>query len=106
MTATASMTPNANGVNERNHAVVDSMMDKMLTADVTLTPKVALCWAITAANVNGFSPAQLVFGRNPVHPALERAGPAGLEEVDASEEVAAHIHAMHLAREAYVNQII
>ena len=27
MTATAAFTPNANGINERNHAVVDTMMD-------------------------------------------------------------------------------
>ena len=69
MTATAANTPNANGVCERNHAVVDQMLDKMLTADRNMKPEVALAWAVTAANSldnrHGYSPAQLVFGRDP-----------------------------------------
>ena len=41
-TDTAAYTPNANGVNERNHAVVDTMMEKMLLTDPDLKPEVAL----------------------------------------------------------------
>ena len=106
MTAIAAFTPNANGINERNHGVVDTMMYKMMAADPSLKPKLALAWAITAANsldnVSGYSPAQIVFGRNPTHPSLMNAGPAGMEEVDVGKSVAIHIHAMHLAREAYI----
>ena len=81
-------------------------MDKMIAADPHIKPNIALAWAITAANtldnVSGFSPAQIVFGRNPTHPSLLNAGPSGMKEVDVSKSVAVHIHAMHLAREAYI----
>ena len=49
-TATAASSPNQNGVNERNHAVVDRMMTKMMDADTSLDPKVALCWSLKAKN--------------------------------------------------------
>ena len=42
LTATAALTPNANSLNERGHAIVDRMMDKMITADPSLTPEIAL----------------------------------------------------------------
>ena len=42
-TATAAASPNQNGLNERNHAVVDRMMTKMMDADKTMKPEVALC---------------------------------------------------------------
>ena len=94
------------GLMRRNHAVVDHMMDKMLTADRTMKPKDALAWSVTAANsldnIHGFSPAQLVFGRNPSYPSLHSAGVAGMEEVELSTVIAEHIHAMHLAREMFV----
>ena len=38
-TSTAAYSPNANGCNERNHAVVDNMMSKMLTSIQRLNPK-------------------------------------------------------------------
>ena len=46
MTTTASFTPNAAGLVERNHAVVDKMMEKMITQDDSMKPETALCWAI------------------------------------------------------------
>ena len=60
MSATPAYTPNANGLNERGHSIVDRMMDKILTADSNIKPEVALGWAFTACNsldnVNGISP--------------------------------------------------
>ena len=41
LTATAALSPNANGIVERQHAVCDRMMDKMITADPTLSPEAA-----------------------------------------------------------------
>ena len=74
MTMTASYTPNANGIVERNHACVDRMIEKMCTADPELDPQIALCWSIHASNcldlVEGISPHLLVFGRIPTHPSL------------------------------------
>ena len=47
-TFTAARSPNQNGHNERNHAIVDSMILKMRTADPTLSAEVALTWALVA----------------------------------------------------------
>ena len=105
-TATAAYSPNQNGCNESNHAVVDRMLQKMLMTDPTLKPEVALCWAVNAknslTNYQGFSPSQLVFGENPRLPALYSAGPPGHEEVVMSKSMADHINAMHLGREAFI----
>ena len=105
-TTTAAYSPNQNGVNERNHAIVDRMMEKMMFQDKSLKLETALCWALSAKNslenYQGFSPSQLVFGENPKFPSLYSAGPPGLEEVNVSKAAAMHINAMHSAREAFV----
>ena len=78
----------------------------MLTSDPEIKPKIALAWCINAKNtlenVKGFSPAQIVFGRNPKLPNLFSAGPTGFEEVAVSKTLAQHINAMHKAREAFI----
>ena len=105
-TSTAAASPNQNGINERNHAIVDRMMDKMMDADKSLTPEVALCWSLNAKNslesYQGFSPFQLVFGQGPRLPSIQTAGPPGLEEVSISKVMAEHINALHNAREAFI----
>ena len=105
-TATTAYSPNQNGCNEANHAVVDRMLQKMLMADASLKPEIALCWAVNAknslTNYQGFSPSQIVFGENPRLPALYSAGPPGHEEVIMSKSMADHINAMHLGREAFI----
>ena len=67
-TSTAAYTPNANGINERNHSVVDTMMSKMLSADPEMKKDIALAWCMNAKNTllnhKGFSPAQIHFGQN------------------------------------------
>ena len=105
-TATASYSPNMNGLNERNHAIVDRMMNKMLMMEATLKPEIALLWSINAKNSlenhQGFSPSQLMFGENPRLPALYSTGPQGMEEVNVSKKLAEHLSAIQLAREAFV----
>ena len=65
-TTTAAYSPNMSGTNERNHCIVDWMIEKIMFQDPTLTDKVALCYPLAAKNsletYQGFSPAQLVFG--------------------------------------------
>ena len=104
--ATAAYSPNMNGCNERNHAIVDRMMEKMLFTDPSMKPELALSWSIAAKNslenYQGFSPSQIVFGANPSLPAVYSSGPPGLEEVSMSQAVADQINAMHMAREAFV----
>ena len=71
MTTTVSYTPNTAGLVERNHTVVDKMLEGMITYDDALKPEIALSWSIQASNcldlVEGISPYMLVFGRNPKH---------------------------------------
>ena len=50
LTTTASYSPHQNGLNERNHAVVDLMVNHMLDSDRSLSPNVALLWAFNAKN--------------------------------------------------------
>ena len=105
-TYTAAYSPQQNGVNERNHSVVDNMMRRMRMEDPSLTAEVALTWALVAKNtlqnVSGFSPFQIVYGQQPKLPSVYTAGPPGLEEVVMSKYVADHINALHLARQAYI----
>ena len=98
-TATAAFTPNANGLNERNHCIVDTKLEKMLLTDPDLKPETALMWAINAKNTlnnrSGFSPAQIVFGKNPSLPTIFTAGPPGLEEdISLPKFVAQHINSI------------
>ena len=105
-TFTAAHSPNQNGTNERNHSIVDRMIEKMQFEDKELKDEDALCWALAAKNslenYQGFSPAQLTFGENTMLPALHSAGPPGMEEIQVSKALARHINALHLAREAFI----
>ena len=105
-TSTAAYSPNQNGTNERNHSIVDRMIEKMQFEDKDIKADDALCWALAAKksleNYQGFSPAQLTFGENTILPALHSAGPPGLEEIQVSKALATHINALHLAREAFI----
>ena len=100
-TSTAAYIPNANGCNERNRIMV-----KTLTYDPDTKPEVALAWCINAKNtlqnVNGFSPAQIVYGRKPKLPTLLSAGPPGIEKISISKAPAQHIDTMHRSREAFI----
>lgn len=68
-TFTAAYSPNQNGVNERNHAICDNMINKMRMQEPEMAASVALTWALmaknTLKNVSGFSPFQIVFGKTP-----------------------------------------
>ena len=105
-TFTAAYSPNQNGTNERNHAVCDNMISKMRAQDPDLSASISLTWALmaknTLQNVSGFSPFQIMFGKNPTLPSVYTAGPSGLEEVAMAKSVANNINAMHLAREAFI----
>ena len=67
VTTTASYSPWSNGLCERHNQFLTNMLDK-IHSDVKCDYDIALAWAVSAKNAlinhNGFSPAQLVFGRN------------------------------------------
>ena len=78
---TAGYSPFQNGLCERNHSVVDEIIDRMMTSGRYTSVKAALGAAIFAKNIHitslGFSPYQIAFGTNPRIPgAIENEPPA------------------------------
>ena len=102
---TAAQSPWSNGTCERNHQIVDSILSK-LTHDFPGTPEnVLLKWACSAKNsmqmVEGFSPYQLVIGRNPNLPGITNSTPSTLETSSMSEAFTRHMNGLHAARKAF-----
>ena len=102
---TAAEAPWSNGLVEKHNHIIGEAVYKIME-DVSCSLQVALCWAVNAKNslqnVYGFSPYQLVFGRNPNLPSvLENKLPA-LEGVTSSELIANHLNALHKAREEFI----
>ena len=67
---TAGYNPWANGLNERNRATIDLMMEKMLQDSPKLAEAIALHYAASVRNcclyVNGFTSPQLAICQNPL----------------------------------------
>ena len=105
-TTTASYSPHQNGLVERGHAVADRALERMMTADPSLKPQVALAWVMQAVNtmqnINGLVPFQLVFGRLPRHPSLVEENPGANEVIaDSQAQWARHYRMMMSAREHF-----
>ena len=103
---TAAYSPWQNGICERNHAVVDDCVLKILDENPETPLKVALVWAVNAKNalqmVYGYSPYQLVFGSNPNLPSVMIDKPPALEGLTTSEIFARHLNALHSGRRAFL----
>lgn len=103
--ATAAESPWSNGVCERMNAVIGGTVDK-IRADIDCDPEVALAWAVSARNAlstfSGYSPNQLVFGRNPAFPNVFQDDPPALSGTPASSIVRDNLNAMHAAREEFI----
>ena len=102
---TAAEAPWSNGLVERHNDIIGLAVAKILE-DFNCSVEVALCWSVNAKNslqnVHGFSPYQLVFGRNPNLPsALSDKLPA-LEGVTSSQLVAEQLNALHKARQEFI----
>ena len=104
---TAAESPWQNGICERNHAVVDRCLSKILEDDPKMNINTALAWAINAKNSlqmwNEFSSYQLVFGQNHNIPNTMCDKPPALEGKTTSATFAEHINALHSARRAYIS---
>ena len=86
--------------------MADRALERMITADPSLKPQMALAWAIQAANtmqnINGCVPFQLVFGRLPQHPSLVEDNPGTNEVIaDSQAQWARHYRTMMMAREHF-----
>ena len=68
--------------------------------------ELALAWATAARNslkyINGFSPNQMVFGKNPNFPVTLDSNLSALEGVTSSQVAADNLNAMHAARQAFM----
>jgi transposase InsO family protein len=87
---TASYSPQMNGLNERNHGVVDLMVEKIRRDEPKMSMQDAVNQAAWAQNTlinhqRGFSPFQLVYGRNPGIPGVSECSTGALEELSPNE---------------------
>ncbi|CAL4060160.1 unnamed protein product, partial [Meganyctiphanes norvegica] len=102
---TAAESSFSNGICERNHAVVDEMVRKFISDNPQYKLSTALAWAVHAKNcmhiVGGYSPYQLVYGRNPNIPSVLSNQPPALERRSISKTFGKHLNALHKAREAF-----
>lgn len=103
---TAAESPFQNGLCERNHAVIDSMLLKMEEQCPGTPLDISLCWANMAKNslqmYHGYSSYQLVFGKNPNLPNVIGDKIPALEGKTSSEILARHLNGLHSARRAFV----
>ena len=102
---TAAECPFSNGICERQNAVIADSVRK-ITADTGCGVETALAWSIASrnslSNHSGFSPNQLVFGRNPALPSVFVNDPPAMKEHVVADIVRDNLNAMHSAREEFV----
>ena len=89
MNFTAAHSPWSNGRNERNHYTCDRTIEKLMEADSSLTLEDALSHAVHSHNLQinktGFSPIQLMFGKQSVIPGVFDGTPATMEPIVESD---------------------
>ena len=102
---TGANSPWQNGVVERNHQTTDAIIYSLQRDYPQMSLEVALAWAVSAVNsmstVRGFSPYQLVFGKQMKLPNILDDPPAAWEEPEKSKNLLETLEAIHAARVAY-----
>lgn len=102
---TPAYSPWSNGLVERHNAILTTMLQKIKSSE-NVSWDIALSWSIFAKNslqnVQGFSPFQLVFGKNPnFHSNLFNREPAH-GATSMSQVVADNLKSIHAARQAFI----
>ena len=109
MLTTPAGSPWGNGVCEKNHYHNDSILGAVTTDNPKLDLEVAVAWSCAAKNslttVYGFSPYQLVFGRQPNLPNIIDEPPNALEEKSRSQSLEENLEAMHACRAAFIKSM-
>ena len=102
---TPAESPFSNGIVERHNLILAEAMYKTIE-DVRCAPDVALAWAVSAKNAlqnhGGFSPNQLVFGRNINNPSVLTDKPPALTQATSSDIMRENINAIHSSRKNYM----
>ena len=101
---TPAQSPWSNGCCERQNATLGNMVRKIMS-DSECSVEVALAWAVAArnslSNNSGFSPNQLVFGRNPVLPNVFSNKPPAMNTCS-NDMVRKNLNAMHSATQEFM----
>ena len=103
---TAAFSPHQNGLNERVHSVIDSMLHKLRVQYPKVDISVLLGWANMAKNClhmnHGYSSHQLVFGQNPHLPNIMSDEVPALDSQTMSEIFGHHLNVLHSARQTFI----
>lgn len=102
---TGAEAPWSNGMCERHNGLI-ALNVKKVVSDCNCALSTALGWALSAknslTNVHGFSPNQLVFGRNPNFPCVLQNKPPANSPLCYSKIVEDNLHALRVAREQHI----
>ena len=103
---TGAYSPWQNGLCERNHALCDNILDRIHEDNPSMDLETKVAWACMAKNslqmVYGYSPYQLVFGKNPKLPNVATDGPPSWEKGSEGDTLRTHLNALHSARQAFI----
>ena len=102
---TAASSPYSNGICEKNHEIVDIMMEKIQDGDPSLKDSEALDYALYAKNLEtnnkGMSSLQIVFGKNPKVPGITNSTLSTLNEYSSNDLIDKHLERIKSARNAF-----
>lgn len=103
---TAAEAPWMNGLNEKNHALADNILKQVMRDYPDISLESALAWTCSAKNslsmVYGYSPYQLVFGKNPRLPNILNDPPPSWAIEPKSKALVKQLRALHATREAFI----
>ena len=105
--STPAVSPWSNGIVECHNVVFGKMVHKLMLNEKRFPIDVIVAWSFSAKNAlntcYGYSPNQLVFGRNPNFPSNLTSNPPAMEHITYSEQVLKHLCAMHESRKAFID---
>ena len=103
---TGAESPWSNSLCERNYALADNILQSVLRDYPDMKLDVALAWACNAknslTNIHGYSPYQLVFGRQPRLPNVVNDPPPAWEIKTKSKKLIENLTMMHATRQAFM----
>ena len=103
---TSAESPWSNGLCEKNHALADNILQSVIRDYPDMKLDTAIAWACSAKNsllmVYGYSPNQLVLGKNPRLPNVIDDPPPSWEMKTKSKALMDHLNALQATRQAFL----